>query len=363
MSTDDRSTVTRVPEGHRASTFQAAPAPGLEHTPGGVLLAHLGTSSDDAAQEFAALADAVERALSRPTVEVIMSAEDGSLSKLFATADPLVIRVRHAVIWTLYSDVLAAWAEDRPRLRMQLRRLHQIGARVTPRGMQQIHVVGKLRPGLEALVQLLEDSGIRMWHSETDAVVMAEVQRPDGVTLSVLIGTPLRPSPAREWSLARPSLGAALVDAELERRLGAAGGSPAPVTRAPRLRRALLAEVDGAAPRASLLVELAGLRHPLLLLANADGTLSLREWPGVGPSLVAYPDLSSLGRTVAALALAPGTFAVTPMTARRLFAWAAELGKCVMLNVYRAPESPLYVKITPNEAAALASGAGPAARG
>jgi hypothetical protein len=94
---------------------------------------------------------------------------------------------------------------------------------------------------------------------------------------------------------------------------------------------------------------------PLLLLMNPDGRSVIpAEFPGVGPALRAYPDLTSLNLTVRDLQLRPGSYLSVGITAHELFGWAAKSGLAVALNVFLTPHTPTYVLWGPKEAISMA---------
>jgi hypothetical protein len=82
----------------------------------------------------------------------------------------------------------------------------------------------------------------------------------------------------------------------------------------------------------------------------------LRDWPGGQKGLPVYPDRASLLLSARDMHLAPGSFAIAEMPPAKLFAWAAGQSRMVALNVFRAPQEPLYVPVEPDEVKALAHG-------
>jgi hypothetical protein len=155
--------------------------------------------------------------------------------------------------------------------------------------------------------------------------------------------------------------------ATLEKALAPAPGEPlvSSVLRAPRLGRLLLAVADGADRAWSALYEeLLSREIPLLLIVDPETRgATLRQWPGGLEGMAVYGDRASLSTSAAALGLAAGSFAIAEMPPRVLFEWVAGNGRALALNVFRAPDEPVYIPLPAGAVRALAEGKMPPAAG
>jgi hypothetical protein len=324
--------VARVPDGHRITIFRAVPEPGLVATEGGVVLAQLGTGSDDAAMELAELARNVEVALRRPR-RVVLSQHAGPLSSLCTPSDPPVTVVPALVVWIFHSGGVEASAG---RLEAVVECLRSASSHATPPPSSVAYFVDRVSVHLPALAELLAGAGIHSRHTEQDGAVLAEVHRPEGVIISALCGSEVVTG-------------------------GTAGGrgetSASALDRAPRLQRLVLAAIDDDSDNAwrALTDELLRREWPLLLIGDSAGRVSQRRWGGSEAALAAYPDVRSFAFAVEDLR-PPGPVAMAAMRPRALFAWASQLGSAIALNAYRDRARPQYLMLDARRVSALARG-------
>lgn len=368
---------TTVPAGHRIDIFRAIPVPRVLRTPGGSVIAHLGLGSDEPPEVLEGLLDEVETALSGAPAQVLLSMHRGTLSELFAPADPAVLPVAGVVLWAVHAGSLAGWIEDPVRLQALLQRIHRIGTSRRLVVQQYVYWMDEAKTEQRLELELLRGLGLEVRLPEKDGAILAEVHRPEGIILSVLTGRIHAPEAApdpyprtvneekdraeaegdrerreRVEERERAFLAKRIVETGKSR----AGELPA---WAPNLCRLLLevATTGSHAAWKALHKELAGRSIPLLLIVDpATRGVAPRTWPGQGPALAAYPDRISLEWTAQDTKIPPGSFAIASTTPRILFDWAAESGLAVAINVYRDRASPLYVMFPAEKMKSLASG-------
>lgn len=361
-----------VPEGHRVALHRMPPQPGVVSSAAGVWLAHLGVSSDEQEEEMDSVLREVEALLGRPRPKILLAAVDGQLSSLMAPANPPVVQAAGYLLWTV--DVRAlAHAPRAPALVQRLLRRMYVTSRASI--AQTVFVLGEESAAGRAVVELFGELGLEVRRPDpTDVAVLAEVQRPEGIILSALLGAPIeRAATAGSWARevneekdraasARARFGQLEEDErrELEKRLSPEGGPRrvAAVEVAPRLRRLLLAVAeDGSAEtKEALYEELLSREIPLLFEAD-PGTrkVQLRRWPGGLEALAVYADTTSLRMTASDLGKPWGSFGAGEMTPAKLFSWAAGNGWTVAICVFNQARKPLYVPIAAEQVRALAA--------
>jgi len=309
-----------VPAGHRLDVTIAWPEPALMARPGGALIAQLGLSSDAVDRELAAIAADLDTLLAKPRPRVLVANVGGALQELFAPANPTVMPVDGLLLWVLDADALAVTPEIAGRF-MDLLRTHPIAQTVF------VREAGSERArAMIAAIQTLE-IGVRELEPP-DQPIAIEVERPDGVILTALLGKPVPTLP--------PS--------------GLPGGM-ASVGRAPRLRALLLASAD--ASRKALYAELATRPIPLVAIAHPSGALRLRTWPNGFTALPVHADRSSLIATARELAMPEGSFAIVEMLPRALFAWASKEGCAVAIQFFDDAGEARYLAIEPSDVRVL----------
>jgi hypothetical protein len=281
------------------------------------------------------------------------------------------------VVWVLDVAALAAGPGAAALVQRLLRLLHGLRMHPTAPLRQVAYLRGTEGRQAQALVALLRGVGVEPRLSDRTEILV-EVERPEGVILTGLMGRPYEPPGAADDYCRRVNeekdraqgcddrerLARIAEDErdELKRRLVPEDDEPqaAAVARAPRLSRILLADADGAA-RQLLLDELTVREVPLAIIVDpASRGVRLSNWPGVGSALAVFPDRTSLLQAARDLAMPDGSFAVGEMPPRKLFEWATSQKWTVALNVYRDPKTPLYVVLDPTTVAALGRGETPA---
>lgn len=328
-ATDSSSSLT-VPDDHHVTFHPPDRLPGLGETHGDALIVHLGSPSDEFEAELDALRTPIRQELERraardPARPVLFATEATRLSDLFLPNDPKVVSLAGLVIWTIDAGSAALWRDRTARLEAALAEVSSFrigGARLRHVSFIKIDLKaqrdgGPLSPkppsGTRSLVRLLQRSGVEVRRVPSDGQFLVEVCRPDAVIASFrgeIIG-----------DLRSPDDGAGdpRVDDAAHERTGCI------VSRAPRLHRLLLAALAAPAidPPVELLEELRVRSIPLLVLADAEGCVAWRSWPGRGVAIPVHPDLDTLERAASELGLGPGQYAVAEASVRELAAWCA----------------------------------------
>jgi hypothetical protein len=314
--------------------YHAQPDPGLVHTDGGVLLAHLGTSSDDGDAEFDDLLGKVADALARVRRTVLVSNHRGPLSNLFAPADLPVITMPAVIAWVFHLDSVDAWVG---RFETLVGRMRAPLSAAPGQTLSLAYFVDSASVRTLELGLLLKRARFAPRHTEPDGAVLLEVHRPEGVVLSAFRG--------------------ASAEAPVQVSPETIGGPPERLKRAPRLRRQALAALEERSDASwrALMVELLGRPWHVLLIANSAGEVRPYQWPGSKLALSAYADEQAFGWAVEDMNLG-GDVVMAGMSPRSLFAWADQIGTGVALNVYRDRGSPVYLQIGGSQVAALARG-------
>lgn len=353
-----KSAMVRVPRGHQLDIYSAGPIPALVCAEGGVLLAHLGTSSDHADCELEAMCVEVEAALRASRREVCMASGFSGLREFFAQKDPQWVSRSGVLLWTIHRDCLIDWAREPARMRWLLNKLHVVGESLDP-GLLRVLFIAGLRPEDDReLAQFIASFDIPVFTPSTDLAVLIEVLFPNGRRLSAFVGEWHSPTAnprdrhvggRREVEPIRLDL---LIDAACGRQAQRLAQAPREAPRrAPRMRRALLAVEGG--DRRPMLAELRARVAPLALLAEPDGRAALAEWPGLGPALPVFSDLDSLFLTAEQTGRSDG-FAAASMSVEALCTWALEQDFTVLLNFFRTPDEPVYCRLLPHELKQLA---------
>lgn len=314
---------TTVPPGHQVTVYSAAPCPALIRSEGGVLLAHLGTSSDNADIELEKLCAEIGAVLMAPPPDVHIVSGPISLGGILATREPQWAPQPGLLLWTIHRSALVDWASEPVRMRQLLRRLYRTGESQWP-GLRRGIFVAEIHPVKDrAIVQILDGLDIPVRTTAREHEVLVEVLRPDGRRCSGCVGDHIalraderdhysghmqraldRAEELRDAERLRD-----LLDEDRVQLVQRLGPHPRHVPRrAPRMHRALLAAESDR--RTSLLAEIRSRAAPLALLTEPDGRIALPEWPGLGPALPVFSDLDSLFLTAEQTGRA-GSFGVT----------------------------------------------------
>jgi len=331
-----------VPPGHFVRTYKATGVPGVGWCPGGVLLASLGTSSDEFREEMKLTAEAVDRALSaQANREVLLTTEARALSELFAPNDVKVQRLAGLLLWVLDSGSVPLWLSDPEPLLAALRSAARHGI---PQ-LLLVHLVPSLSASVESVLagvapKLELPGGVRALQQvlcgvvpvatvpQDDHTFLVEVTRPEAVICSLRSG----PIPADEGS-----------------------NAPLQVVRAPRLRRLILeaSQEDG---RRRLFEELLSREISLLVVADRQCRSAAMSW-SVGDAIPAYPDVASVVQAMADLKFSEDRYSWGRWKPRELFEWVhRETTVGLALNAYKEPSAPTYLYLPREAVAELAAG-------
>ena len=366
----------QVPEGHRLVLYRLDPRSLIVSTDAVAWLAHLGTSSDDAEQELDAVLAGVGALMQGGRPRILLSSGGGRLSSLMAPNDPQILPQPHGMlVWTVDAAGLAGAPRGSTLVQRWLRCLYVTGTRSAPPA-QCVFLRETASPQARAVAALVRGLGFAVHVPEDNGAIVAEVHRPDGVILTVLLGGLQRTAePADDHALQMNKakdraendgdagqlqrLEADERDA-LEVKLASAAGAPrvAPVRRAPRLHRLVLAAADhGDAACPALYEELLRREVPLQVIIDPKTRgARLQTWPGGIEALPVYADEAALLKSARDLGMPLGSFAGAVMPPPELFGWAAGHSWAIAMNAFRTPDQPVYVVLTAETVKALAGG-------
>ena len=119
----------RVPDGHELVMYRPRSQPYLELSRGGVLIANLGSSSDDSMRETLDLLTRVEESLDTASHDALLTQAGGRVSDLFAPADPLVESCSNPLLWLIADGSGNEWTGEPERLQQILRRWYELSVR------------------------------------------------------------------------------------------------------------------------------------------------------------------------------------------------------------------------------------------
>lgn len=362
-----------VPEGHAIALHAVSPLPRVGRVDGGAWLAHLGLGSDEMDETLEQVLSAVDELARGERGQVFTANIHGPLSLLFAPSDPAVTALPALLVWTLDTAALAGAPRGPALLQRLLRRIHELSVAGVA---QAVFAINNRAPAARAAAALFRELRVEVREPEPkDGSVLAEVRRPEGVTLSALLGAvPEGMGGAGSWAReVNEAKDRASGDPEalrriehdelrtLESRLAPEGGARriTAVDRAPRLRGLLLAVTGGGGPaaRRALHEELLRREIPLLFMIDPKTRgASLRSWPGGLSALPVYADNASLLRSAQELGMAQGSFGVAQLRATALFEWGAPQGWAVAVGLYNEAGKPVYVVLSQEDVRALAKG-------
>ena len=98
----------RVPKDHGVYLHRVSSLPGVATSPGGIWVAHFGSSSDDAPSEIDALIARVEELAGGVRPKVLLCAEMVPIQRLFQTTLPVIQQEAGFVSWVLHAGALAS---------------------------------------------------------------------------------------------------------------------------------------------------------------------------------------------------------------------------------------------------------------
>lgn len=360
-----------MPEGHRLDIHRVSPLPRVGCSAAGVWLAHLGVSSDDLEEELDHVLLEVEALVAGPRPQVFFVTARGPISSLMAPANPERILVSGHLVWTFSADALAAVQRAPALVQRMLRCMYATSrAAITQSAFVQSVDAAPAR----AIVELIRELGVAVREPDPENMsILAEVHRPEGFVLSALLGAPHENAKvagtwAREVNEEKDRAAgyrerrARLEEEErraLEQRLAADADTwrVAPVDRAPRLRRLLLATArdGGDTARKALFDELLCREIPLLFVVDPKTRgARLRSWPAGFEAPAIYADRSSLLASARELEIPMDSFAIAEMTPPALFVWAAKNGWGVALCVFEEQGDLIHIPVLAAEVRALA---------
>jgi hypothetical protein len=366
-----------VPPDHQVKMY-AVPTyvhPSLYPFEGGVCLIHLGYGSDEPVEELTGLMQELEPQLAAPRRPVLLSQEEGPLSRLFAPSHPAHEALPRLLLWVFTRDGLADWLEKPARLQALLRHLHRLRHPTQP-FTHCAYVEQDSGPGAAVLARLLAGLGVpvRVAEPAPERLLLAEVHRPDGRVFTALAGhafplegpadtvlaTVYRQQAEAQGDAPRLRILEQMERDHLCRELQSLPSEPhrLPPPRAPRLGRLLRTAVEQGGPtaRKELERELLERARPLPLLMKPDGDCFIARIPGIGPVLQVFPDLLSLQQAVKEFGLAEGSYRFGGIPARAFFAHGAQQNLLVALNLSLTASTSQDVRWSPAEARLLAQG-------
>jgi hypothetical protein len=279
-------------------------------TPGGVVLAQLGCAGDDSDRELDAIfrsLDELVRKDGAPT-HLVNAKNPVTVADLLAPTQPPATRLESPVLWIFHHGSWALLCSDRRRMKRVLERMQALKAQNI---FQSVCVVAPLSRSHAEFVELVRDLGIEFRHaevSERSRVVLVEVQRPEGLTLSALAGVPAASTSEDEELVPY---------------------------RSPWIGRLVLELRDRDGDASEVVEALKARTFPLLMIGNPEtGGVSFRQ---LGEMVVipAFTDLPALHRSALAIGLDADGYRVAKMQVRSLFEMAEYKGVPVAICAFR----------------------------
>jgi hypothetical protein len=302
--------VFEVPAGHQVALHKASLEPGVTRTPGGVVLAQLGCAGDDSDRELDAIFRSLDELVRKdgPPTYLVNTDNPVTVADLLAPTQPPSTRLESPVLWIFHHGSWASLCSDWRRMKRVLERMHALKAQDV---FQSVCVVAPLSRSHAEFVELVRDLGIELRHaevSERSRVVLVEVLRPEGLTLSALAGIPA-PSTSDDEELVP--------------------------YRSPWIGRLVLELRDREGDTSEIVEALKARTFPLLLIGSPEtGGVSLRQF-GETVVIPAFTDLPALHRSALAIGLGADAYRVARMDARALFALAADRNVPVAICAFR----------------------------
>ena len=355
-----------IPPGHRVTEYAPVDLPMLRQTPGGVLIADLGSASDEWLQECEALARDIAQTLfaqaranmhgARP---VLLAPDVSRLIDMFAPRNPKVVPLKGLLIWVLDAYAAHLWCRNPDVLTGAMRRFgspDRQGAVITQVALLRIaehsitYHVDDAEYGLEdqappataELIAILRQAGVTVARTEESGPFLYEVERPDAVMCTVRC-----------------------IPLEDELRCDGEGDPPGAanpahvVARAPRLHRFIRAAIEQRTPtaRAELLDELRATDIAVVIRSETGGALPLMTWPDGRSALPVFPDLTSMVRVADDLGIERTSLIWMQCTPRRLYHLLRSAPeRRVALHTFTDRPAPLRLVLEEEELARLAEG-------
>lgn len=372
-----------VPEGHRVTTTGPSSFPDIVTSVGATRVVHLGVRSDEQGAEVEAAFDRVRSVLETVAGPVLLCTECQTLRELFAPSNPKIQSIPALVVWTGRQACFGELVESSEGVQRLLRLFHCITDSRQPRA-QVLFLTDLNWPNAHALIARLKGLGVDVRKPHPTGTLMVEVDRPEGVVLTALLGEPLQiEADTRSLAFnrekddaARRGDAAALSEieqrerAELEASL-AFGPPPAttafgvpgkPVLRCGRLRTLVLDAIARSDPQS--VVELARglLTNPYSLLAvtDAQGKRFLpMQWEGGVSALPIHTDIVSVELTANALKLTDVGYGLVEFSIAKLCQYALQSRARLAINAYASAREPRYLLLTTVTVRAMAAGLAP----
>jgi hypothetical protein len=187
---------------------------------------------------------------------------------------------------------------------------------------QAAYLLEPPRPSTLPFIREVGDLGVPLRCPDAqgdDLIIMFELQRPEGYTVTVLAGLPCSLDPV-------------------------ADDEPLLLFRAPILKRVIL-EIEASASQSGprpLLEVLLSRREPLLFMRGAGGRIETRSFSEGARTLPTFGDVRSLQWAAADLEKKPGSFAMVGFPSHNVFAMAASDNLGVAVCTYRERKVPVY---------------------
>lgn len=345
-------TVT-VPADHEVGVIRLPFEATVMRTPGGAIVASLGSASDDADRELETVLANVERELAMTPTMVNVVAETGRvrMADLFAPAQPKLATTRSPITWCFHAGAVASLMASPGRRRMLFEQLHRI-AQIPI--MQTACVIDGATPAVVAFVKLAYGLGLDVRQPDTSQGGMAvfiEVKRPGGEIVSVVAGHPLPPqiatAPDTEGELARLESKALIESVDR-----VTGTEPVIAYRSPRLLQVMLdAQARGDAT-GRIMGEMLARELPVFSMRMQSG-LELRNFNGER-AIPIYADATAVQWAAVDLGKPRDSYEPAPMDLRALLGHAAKSGLGIAIGLYRDRKMPMYAVVPASAVAGIA---------
>jgi hypothetical protein len=310
--------------------------PTIARSPAGVVVATLGSASDNADAELVGLLEAVDRELAEPPPEVELATLAGPLEDQQIDAAPTwpTTRAPAPLIWGFHASAIASVMTSATRRLALFQRMR----RTVSRG-QLVAMMEQPGPALDEFAAVVRGLGIAIKTLGPQLVVHIEAERANGTKLSAFGG--------RDYVVQAPFGALRAIDdhafATTLREITIT--DPVIIFRSPRLR----AIVEAKPSAEELVRELAARREPMFAMREADGTFAPRLMDGERVFPI-YGD--KLAADWAARDQGAATIGTLPFHAAAQLAAKHELGLGV--GVYRDRKTPVYAIVPASFVAKLA---------
>ena len=310
--------------------------PTIARSPSGVVVATLGSASDNADAELIGLLETVDRELAEPPADIELATLAKPLEEQPVDAAPTwpTTRAPAPLIWGFHAGAIASIMTSATRRLALFQRMR----RTVSRG-QLVAMMEQPGPALDEFAAVVRGLGIAMKTLGPQLVVHVEAERADGTKLSAFGG--------RDYVARQPLGGLRAIDehafATTLREITVT--EPVIIFRSPRLRAIIAAK-----PSAEELArELAARREPMFAMLEADGKFAPRLMDGERV-LPIYGD--KIAADWGARDQGSATIGTMPFHAAAQLAAEHALGLGV--GVYRDRKTPIYAILPASFVAKLA---------